>query len=376
MTPIQRTRLLYYCQSLVGIGHLTASLHIIQELLPHFDVDLIYGGIGYTAFPQQGGFRVLQLPSLLFNDAGELYPPQQDCTVDSIWQQRRLCIDTFLNTPYQGIILEFYPFGRRRFKQEIRRFCKHVKATSGDIPVFSQVREILVPTDLAEEESILHIVNNEIHTVLVRGDPKVVSFDETFSLTPALGERLFYGGYVSQPPPTQWPQRSQQILVSQGGGNVGRQLLVTAIQCATLLPQFQFIIATGSTASAEDRAALQALIQSHNVTVVAFLSGFRQQLLSSALSINMGGDNTLLDVIATRTPSLAYPYPGNSEQALRIQKLAEQGWVTPLSEADLNPQTLKTHILQALNQPYPQHTINLNGAVNIGNKIREIISSR
>nr|WP_143341635.1 hypothetical protein [Crenothrix polyspora] len=84
----------------------------------------------------------------------------------------------------------------------------------------------------------------------------------------------------------------------------------------------------------------------------------------------------LLDVVATRTPSLAYPYPGNSEQTLRIQKLGEQGWVTQLNEGDLNPQTLKTHILQALNQPYPQHTINLNGAVNIGNKIREIIGSR
>lgn len=374
MAHENRSRLLYYCQSLVGIGHLTASLHIIQELLNYFDVDLIYGGISYTAFPQQDGFRLLQLPTLLFNDTGELYHPQQNTTVDTIWQQRQACIHDFLNAPYKAIILEFYPFGRRRFKQEIRTLCKQVFEQNGEIPVLCQVREILVPTDKDDEEKILQIVNSEIHTVLVRGDPNVVSFDETFSLAPALGDRLFYGGYVSQPSPKNWPKRLNQILVSQGGGNVGRQLLITAIQAAALLPEYEFIIATGSTASIQDISSLQTLIQSQNVTIVPFLSDFRQQLLTSALSINMGGDNTLLDVIATKTPSLAFPYPGNSEQSLRINKLAGQGWVTPLNESDLNPQTLKNQIIAALSKPYPKNTINLNGAANICNKIRAVIA--
>lgn len=374
MAHENRNRLLYYCQSLVGIGHLTASLHIIKELLNHFDVDLVYGGISYTDFPQHDGFRVLQLPTLLFNDTGELYHPQHDTSIAAIWQQRQTCIDGFLNVPYKAIILEFYPFGRRRFKKEIRKLCQHVKQQSGEIPVFSQVREILVPANQEDEENILHIVNSEIHTVLVRGDPKVVTFEETFSLAPALGERLFYGGYVSLPSPNHWPQRKQQILVSQGGGNVGHQLLVSAIQTATLLPAYEFIIATGSTASAKDISTLQALVQSQNVAIAPFLSGFREQLLTSALSINMGGDNTLLDVIATKTPSLAFPYPGNSEQSLRINKLAEQGWVTPLNESDLNPQTLRNLIIDTLNKPYPKNRINLDGAINICNKIRDAIA--
>lgn len=374
MIKNNRTRLLYYCQSLVGIGHLTASLHIIRELLNHFDVDLIYGGISYGAFPKLKGFRVLQLPALLLNDTGELYHPQQSVTVEAIWLQRQISIQSFLNMPYKAIILEFYPFGRRRFKKEIRALCQQVKQKSGEIPVFSQVREILVPTDKAGEDIILNMVNQEIHTVLVRGDPNIVTFDETFALSSKLGDRLFYGGYVSLPSPKNWPQRKQQILVSQGGGDVGRLLLVAAIQAAALLPEYEFIIATGSTTSLQDLNVLQALVQSNNVTVVPFLSDFRHQLQTSVLSINMGGDNTLLDVIATKTPSLAYPYPGNSEQALRITKLAEQGWVTPLYEDDLNPQLLQAKIVQTLDKPYPQSDINLNGAVNICNKIREIIA--
>ncbi len=375
MAQNNRPRLLYYCLSLVGIGHLTASLHIITELLNDFDVDLIYGGINYSRFPQQDGFRVLQLPALLLNAEGELHSPEQNVAIDTIWQRRQDGILDFVSSAYKAIIVEFYPFGRRRFKREIRALIQHVQSRSGEIPVFSQVREVLVPSDLDSEQKILAIINNEIHTVLVRGDPNIIRLDETFSLTSQLGERLFYAGYISPPAPKQWPARSNCILVSQGGGNVGQKLLIAAVQAAPLLPQHRFLIATGSGASPTDISHLQSLIQSSNVSIVPFLADFRSHLLTSALSINMGGDNTLLDVIITRTPSLAFPYPGNSEQTLRIEKLAKQGWITQLRESDLNPQALKCQILSALSKPYPTTSINLNGAANIHHKIKEIIAN-
>ncbi len=377
MTYQIRPRLLYYCLSLVGIGHLTASLHIINELLKEVDVDLIYGGIDYENFPQHEGFQVLQLPTLLFNGAGELCSPNSTLSVEDIWQQRSQDIHNFLAYPYHGIVVEFYPFGRRKFKHEIRELVKLVTTNSGDIPVFSQVREILVPTDEEGEHEILTIINREIHSVLVRGDPNVVKFDDTFRLTPKLGDRLFYGGYISPPCPEQHPdaKRENRIVVSQGGGNVGQQLLLAAIQTAPFLPDYKFTIATGASSSTTDTAYLQSLIRSDNIEVVPFLPDFRKHLQSSALSINMGGDNTLLDMIATRTPSLAFPYPGNSEQALRIDKLAKLGWVTAITEPDLSPQALKQHILSALNKPYPTTPINLNGAQNISQKILDVINT-
>ncbi len=372
-----RPRLLYYCLSLVGIGHLSASLHIIKELLKDVDVDLIYGGIDYKNFPQQAGFRILHLPTLLFNEAGELYSPNSTLSVEDIWQQRSQATHNFYGYPYHGIIVEFYPFGRRKFKREIRDMVKLVKANSGNIPVFSQVREILVPTDAEGEHEILAIINREIHSVLVRGDPAVVKFDDTFRLTPKLGDRLFYGGYISPPCPEQpsYAKRGKRVIVSQGGGNVGQQLLLAAIQTAPSLPDYKFTVATGASSSPTDITYLQSFIQSENIEVVPFLPDFRKHLQSAALSINMGGDNTLLDMITTRTPSLAFPYPGNSEQTLRIEKLARQGWVTAIYQADLNPQALKQHILTALNKPYPTTPINLNGAENIAQKILHVINN-
>jgi predicted glycosyltransferase len=108
--------------------------------------------------------------------------------------------------------------------------------------------------------------------------------------------------------------------------------------------------------------ALQTLVCSSNVQVRPFLADFPQQLLASALSINMGGDNSVMDVLSTRTPALAYPYQGNSEQGFRIQKFAQQGLLHALAPQDLQPERLRARINQALHAPYPQHQLRMDGA--------------
>ena len=109
MSQHNRPRLLYYCLSLVGIGHLTASLQIIQELLNDFDVDLIYGGIHYANLPKQEGFRVLPLPALLLDETDNLYSPEPETTIDEIWRQRLDGIQEFLSAQYQGIVVASRP---------------------------------------------------------------------------------------------------------------------------------------------------------------------------------------------------------------------------------------------------------------------------
>ncbi len=376
MSHQSRQRILYYCQSLVGIGHLTASLQIIKALSRYYDVDLVYGGIHYTNFPDLPGFRRLQLAPLLLNESGELFSPDSPFTVDVIWQQREKQIRQFCNQRYQAAVFEFYPFGRRRFKNEIRSLIKSVHQHSGAIPLFSQIREILIPSDSATEQKIADEINTQFHTVLIRGDSRIIQLDETFSLAPQLSERLFYGGYVCEPEPPSQNQRQPTIIVSQGGGSVGRDLLTSAIKAAPLLPVYSFLIVTGSNTSASDMNYLQAFIKSNNVNVVPFLSDFRQRLSTAALSINMGGDNTIIDIVTTRAPCLAFPLPGNSEQALRIKKFAEHGWLTPLHCHELEPDLLAGKIQQALQIKLPQQGIDLNGANNICAKIREVLENK
>ncbi len=356
-------RILYYCQSLVGIGHLTSSLRIIEALLQHAEVDLIQGGLDTNRVLDHPRFRRLKLPTLLHDGAsGGFVDPDEQRDADEVWPERARAIDGFLRGPYDALVIEFWPFGRRRFKGEIGSLINAVRERSGPLPIFTSVRDVLVPRSIDKERRMVASVKKHIHTVFVRGDPNIVRLDDTFSLAHEIADRVCYTGCIAPPRPAVVPQRTQRILVSQGGGNVGRELLVAAIGAAALLPDFQFLLATGSRATAAEIDALRASVRSGNVEIVPFLQDFAQHLAASALSISMGGDNTLLDAASTRTPTLAYPYQANAEQGIRIARYAEKGFVHALAADDLAPERLKRRIEQALAAPYPSHAIAVDGA--------------
>lgn len=377
MVSKNRTRILYYCQSLVGIGHLTASLQVIRELLQHADVDLIYGGHDINITIEHPGFRDLRLPTILIDEqTGELYDPSHQYSIEALWTIRAQNIDAFLSPPYDAAIIEFFPFGRRRFKNEIHALFHQLRIQNSHIPIFSFVREVLVPEPLEAEQRMVQSVNDYIHTIFIRGDPNVICFDETFSLTPQIADKIYYLGYLGTKSPIDKPSRTAQILVSQGGGSIGKNLLEAAIKTAPLLPDYTFLIATGSFTTASDFAHLNELVSSENVKIVPFLQNFKQCLMESALSISLGGDNTLIDVISTQTPGLAFPYPGNSEQDVRIQKLSAHGFVHPITVEDLNPERLLAKIQAALVRPYPKVEIALNGAVNMSERIKAILADQ
>jgi predicted glycosyltransferase len=376
MPQADSKKILYYCQSLVGVGHLACSLRIINELLQHAHVDLIQGGLDTGTTLQHPGFRALILPTLLHDtESGGFFDPDEQRGIDDIWSARSAATTSFLLGPYDAIVVEFYPFGRRRFKREIQDIFRMVRDKSGPVPIFTSVREVLVPRALEKERRMVDTVKKHIHTVFIRGDAEVIRFEETFSLAHEIADRLCYTGYISPPPPQFRPARKKQILVSQGGGNVGRELLEGAIGAAALMPEYSFLLAAGSRTTPAELDALRATVRSCNVDITPFLPDFQRRLMESAVSISMGGDNTLLDVITARTPALAYPYQGNSEQGFRIKKFAETGLLHALDGSDLTPERLKAKIELALNTPYPARDIAANGAFVTSEKIRRVLAS-
>jgi len=369
-------RILYYCQSLVGIGHLTCSLRIIERLLEHAEVDLIHGGLDAGTPAPRAGFRSLRLPTLLHDEeTGGFVDPHAGRDAAAVWPERERVIAGFLRMPYHAVVVEFYPFGRRRFKPEIQALLRAVRERSGPVPVFTSVREVLVPRAVEQERRMVDTVRKHIHTVFVRGDPDVIRLDETFSLAPEIAACLCYTGYISPPPPVgERPARTRQIVVSQGGGDVGRELLEAAIDAAPLMPGHAFVLAAGARTPPAALDALRRRVRSANVEIVPFLADFPRRLMASAASISMGGDNTLLDVLAAGTPGLAYPYQGNVEQAIRIRRFAAKGLLHELGPQDLAPPRLKRRIETALCAPAPAHRLAMDGARVTSERIRHVLA--
>jgi predicted glycosyltransferase len=98
--------------------------------------------------------------------------------------------------------------------------------------------------------------------------------------------------------------------------------------------------------------------------VERFTSDFLSLLVSADLSISMGGYNTCMNLLATRVPSLIWPYPGDREQGIRARRLAAIGAATVLKERNLQPHRLVEIIREKLvSDKLVIRNINLDGAV-------------
>jgi predicted glycosyltransferase len=355
---VDRGRILVYVQSLVGIGHLAAARRIAEALLAFVDVDFVHGGLGDTPAVAHPGWRALRLPTLLHDEvSGVVYDPDHGRAPDDVWADRRRALDAFVAPPYRAVLVEFWPFGRRRFKDEIRRLL----AVAGGAPVFTSVREVLVPRPAEVERRMVADVRRHVHTVFVRGDAALLRLDETFGAAPEIADRIVYTGYLATPVPATDAAREPLVLVSQGGGDVGLALLQAALGAAARLPRLRFVLAAGARTPAATLAALRRDAGT-NVEVVPFIDDFPRALAGAALSINMGGDNTLAEVVAARTPSLAWPYPGNPEQAHRVRRFAECGLVHALEAAEFAPARLAARIEGALRAGPPTRPLAIDGA--------------
>ena len=82
------------------------------------------------------------------------------------------------------------------------------------------------------------------------------------------------------------------------------------------------------------------------------------------LSISLGGYNTTVDLLATRTFGFIYPYKSDNEQGDRAKVLEKFGLVKVLDEATLVPSKLADLIAKNLNKSDQVHDINLNGLEN------------
>ena len=163
-------------------------------------------------------------------DTGDFFDPEGRRSVEDIWADRAVAIAGFLRMPYHAIVVEFFPFGRRRFKHEITGLFKTVGQACGPVPVFTSVREVLVRRAVEAERAAWSSRSRSTFTrcssaVIRRSCTSARPFrsrtrSKTSCATP---------GYISPPLPSSRPKRKCQVLVSQGGGDVGRELLQAAI---------------------------------------------------------------------------------------------------------------------------------------------------
>src|SRR3989454_7178510 len=346
-------RVFFYVQPLLGIGHLKRAAVLARALRAGgFNVTLVSGGA-----PIPGTDVDAQLPpastayitfKTLLDDAGQL--------VDDTWKRRRAAalLDVWRASRADVLLVELFPFGRRQMRFELLPLIEDATRLAPRPLVACSVRDLIQSRPECEAETAA-LATRYFDHILVHGDPRLAPFERSFGAAARLEGRLHYTGYVvAGPPPAS--ASGAEVLVSAGGGVVGRRLLESAMLAReqTLLRGVTWRGVAGLNCSEADFRALQRHVKP-GIALERSREDFAALLANCALSISQAGYNTVAEALQARVRAVLVPFAagGESEQTLRAQLLAERGAAVMLDEYALTVENLAEGEERAARAPTP-----------------------
>jgi len=198
---VTRDRLLFYCQHSLGLGHLARSLRLADGLTERFDVRLLNGGRFPAGTTVPARVDVLNLPPLGHDADGMLVSHDPAYTVEQACARRtELLLAALDETRPAVVLIEMYPFGRRKFEFELVPLLDAVAALGADRPrVVCSLRDILVQRATGQrkhDERAVARLNASFDAIVMHADPAFATLEESFR--PATPLRV----------PPRWPLRS------------------------------------------------------------------------------------------------------------------------------------------------------------------------
>jgi len=371
-------KILFYCQHVLGIGHLLRAREICRALIGH-EVILVTGGPQIeTTLPEH--VRVVKLPGLQMDRKfKDLFSADRSVSLDQVKKKRQKKLLSVIEKERPDIFfLELFPFGRQAFRFELDPALETIRSNRlARCGVISSVRDILVEKSKPKHERrALERLNAFFDAVLVHSDPNLITLNETFFRFDEIRIPVVHTGYIAQKPPDNARNRIRNqlgidaddimIVASAGGGSVGTPVLESAIHAFRHLKVVgtpYLYVYTGPYMAEHEVAYLKGLQKSNRIQIEKFTFDFLSYLAAADLSISMAGYNTTMNILATGVPALVWPFAANREQRLRAERLADRGALKLINDQDLNPRNLAGLMGQTLSRADIRKTdIDLNGA--------------
>ena len=346
-------KVFFYVQHLLGIGHLKRAAILARALAAAgFEVTLASGGVAVDNIVPDG-VRLVQLPAAAAEDAS--FKHLVDATgrrVDQAWMEgrKRFLLESYFSVSPDILLVELYPFGRRQMRFELAPLLEAAASSAHRPLVVCSVRD-LVQSKPRREDETLALARDSFDRILVHGDPRLIGFERSFAPAAQLEGKLHYTGYVVDHLRGQSDAGSGEVIVSAGGGSVGRKLLETAIRARPLtrLRSRTWRVITGVNGPRLEHFGEKGLV------IERTRNDFTTLLANCELSISQAGYNTVMETLQAKARAVLVPFAGEgeSEQTLRARVLAEKGFVEVLEEAGLEPATLAAASERAASRERP-----------------------
>ena len=195
-----RPPLLFYCQHSRGLGHLVRSFALAAALAERFRVTLLCGGAIPRVLPPPSEVELVWLPPLGAAPGGALVSRDGRRRLDRARDaRRRTLLDAYRTSRPRVLVLELFPFGRRKFADELLPLLDQARSGSRPPLAVCSVRDILVGgrrDQQAHDEVACALANQYLDAVLVHSDPRFARFEETFRPRVPLRVPVHHTGFV------------------------------------------------------------------------------------------------------------------------------------------------------------------------------------
>lgn len=370
---------------LLGTGHLSRSLILARALRDAgFKPQLISGGMT-TGHLDISGIDFVQLPPIRSDGAGftRLLDREGNPATPELMQERiEAILAAVRNKPPDLLITELFPFGRRMLRVEFEATLSAAKAMPRPPLIFSSVRDILAPpSSSAKADQTEDWLGQHYDGVLVHSDADVLPLEASWPVTPKTKQLLYYTGFIAAPAaPSKSPGHdgADEILVTAGGGPVGRKLFETA-SLAARLGDRRWRLLVGGPDAAEFCARLNLEADGAPVWAEPARADYRQMLDRCAAAVGQCGYNTAIDWLQAGVPGVFVPFAeeGEVEQTMRAASLRKRFGFGQIAEDELTPENLAAAAQSAVQRGrYAAQGLQLDGAARSSRILLDFMDSR
>lgn len=354
-------RIAFLVTHLMGSGHFVRTLAIARAVHGAGGRALVISGGRPLPHIDDAGIEIAQLPPLSIRDLDYkiLRGPDGAPAGAAYMAARGAAIaDALSRFAPDVLVTELFPFGRRALAPE---FEAAIAARPAGCRLAVSIRDVLEPPSKPKRAEETRARLAPFDLILVHGEDAVAPLALSWpghGLAPApdIAARIAYTGYVLAPAPAAADgPGAGEVLVSVGGGAVGRGLLDVAAQAARLSARpWRLLVG-----DAGDCARLCAI---GPAMAEPLRKDYRAMLRRAALSISLAGYNTAVDAAVRGGPSILIPMEegGEQEQLIRADAFAALPGLTCLRIADLTPKALHMAAEAAIAawrpHPAPLHT--------------------
>ena len=368
-----RDAILFYCQHVLGMGHLVRSMALARALAARFRVVFLNGGRVPRGLPRPAGVEFVDLPPLGFDAMERLVSRDSRRPLEDAQRERRETIlRTFHRVQPRAVVVELFPFGRKQFAAELLPLFDAARAAGAHRPLLlSSLRDILTTghrDQVGHDERACTLANRYLDAILVHADPHFARLEDSFHPEQDLRVPVFYTGFVVPPGTARrvGPCRTRRLIVSAGGGLAGGPLFHAAVEAYGFLwrrERLRTTVVAGPFLPEADWRALRRAGR-EGLELRRSVPNLGDRLLDAAASVSQCGYNTALDIVCARVPALVMPCSelGRDEQWVRARRLERLGAVRVLEPERLDGPTLAAEVRALLGfRPSPV-ALDLGGA--------------